>query len=538
MANPLDLVRGRTGVQPTPPSSRAPGRRAPINAGVQQAIIQVAGQYGVDPSLLLAIHQQENDRSDPNMIGTSGEVGLFQIMPTTAIAYIPNVPGNTPQEKLANVSEMLKDPLTNTRIAAQHVKRLNATFQGDPTKIFAAYNAGEGAVAKAVAAGGDNWQQVLDTNRRVPVSNYINSATGLRQAQAPGGPPSSTGAQRDILRATPPEGPTIGLAPGIPVPVGVPPPAAPVPAVVPPPPTRPQPPMGPPTPPERTPVSPAPPPGTRPTRATEYPIPGSFPVPGQAAAPARQTIETPTGPQEAWSADDLKTAAVSTAPTPPAGPPRNIPPDYPIPAPFPKLADIAYRQPPAPPPVTAPTTPPVPAGYPDMGGIQPVEPLPVQPSRPVQPMPSTGANLPNVGDEFHQVTPSVPGTWDLSSGKLVVQPGEPYVEPPGPEGPPFGAPVAPSLGTVPQEARTPGLPPPPIAPQADMNAALGGLTDEELLDLAQWLEEQDAGGAGAPIGAPGFPQPYHMNIAGGLPAVRPQRLGFADESLYPWEGGR
>jgi hypothetical protein len=69
-----------------------------------------------------------------------------------------------------------------------------------------------------------------------------------------------------------------------------------------------------------------------------------------------------------------------------------------------------------------------------------------------------------------------------------------------------------------------------------MNAALGGLTDEELLDLAAWLQEQDAAGAG--VAAPAFPQPYHQNIYGGLPTIRPARLPFAQEAAYPWEGGR
>jgi hypothetical protein len=484
MAGPLDNLRPPA----RQPMSSQRGARGQIDPRIQQAVTTVAGQYNVDPTLAIALLRQENSAQNPNAVGSSGEVGLFQILPTTALTYA-QVPGNTPQERIANMTEQLKNPYFNTQIAMQHLKRLGDMFQNDPEKVFAAYNAGPTTVVRAerdAQARGIPWQQSIQENRATrgvrpgQVQDYVTSATGLLQeGGGVGAPVSSTGVQRDILRAVPPEAPTIGLAPGIPVPVGAPPPTPPP---VPLPPVRPQPPAGPPTPPERTPVTPPKPPISYGSLPGDYIAQerGGAPPPG--VPPERTPVTPPLGLAAAKPAVPiLDTDMMSGAPMPgPSGPPPSVPPpagNIPV---FDR--DILSGAPMPGPPTGG-------------GATSTWEPRPENAPILDRDMLS---GMPMTGPPSRGVT----GTWE------------------------------PSLANVPQDVRTPGAP--PVAPQADVNTALGSLTDEELADLYQWLQEQGTAPP-APVMPPGGRPYYHM---GGMPAIMPSRMPFADQSRWVWEGGR
>lgn len=102
---------------------------------IAQAIIDESLKNGFDPVFLLSIIQTES-RFDPLAAGTSGEIGLMQILPPTgewisAKARLPWKDKNT-----------LKDPVANIRIGAAYLAFLRDRFDEHARLYIAAYNMG------------------------------------------------------------------------------------------------------------------------------------------------------------------------------------------------------------------------------------------------------------------------------------------------------------------------------------------------------------------------------------------------------------
>lgn len=95
-------------------------------------IVEAAHRYGVNPALMKAMMHTESSY-DPNARSPVGAMGLMQLMPATA--------------KRFGVKDPF-DPAQNIEGAAKYIKYLTKMFNGNPTKIIAAYNAGEGNVRK------------------------------------------------------------------------------------------------------------------------------------------------------------------------------------------------------------------------------------------------------------------------------------------------------------------------------------------------------------------------------------------------------
>jgi hypothetical protein len=94
---------------------------------VQQQITAAANAAGVPPSLALAVAQQESGFNQ-NARGQAGEIGIFQVMPTTA-------PGVN-----------LSDPTTNINTGVSLLAKYYQQYGGDTASVLTAYNAGPGAV--------------------------------------------------------------------------------------------------------------------------------------------------------------------------------------------------------------------------------------------------------------------------------------------------------------------------------------------------------------------------------------------------------
>src|ERR1700759_5475557 len=95
-------------------------------------IDRYAAQYRVDPVLVRAVIQVESD-FNPRCVSNKGARGLMQLMPETARDY-----------GVRNVF----DPEENIRGGIQNLAELLARHRGDLRRVLAAYNAGDGAVAK------------------------------------------------------------------------------------------------------------------------------------------------------------------------------------------------------------------------------------------------------------------------------------------------------------------------------------------------------------------------------------------------------
>lgn len=100
-------------------------------SNIQTQIVQMANSMGVDPSLALAVAQQESN-FNPNAVSSSGAIGVFQLMPATAsgLGVDPN-----------NVSQNITGGIT-------YLSQMLNQFGGNVPLALAAYNAGPGAVVK------------------------------------------------------------------------------------------------------------------------------------------------------------------------------------------------------------------------------------------------------------------------------------------------------------------------------------------------------------------------------------------------------
>ena len=99
---------------------------------LRQIVNQVSLEHGVDPKLVDALVRVESSY-DPRAVSRKGAMGLMQLMPDTA-------------DRL-DVEDPF-DPEENVRAGVKEFSRLVDRYAGNLQLALAAYNAGEGAVAR------------------------------------------------------------------------------------------------------------------------------------------------------------------------------------------------------------------------------------------------------------------------------------------------------------------------------------------------------------------------------------------------------
>ncbi len=132
----------RPGPSPLLPGTLPALQDTPLLASVtllpqeaQALIHRASARYGLDPGLVSALVYVES-RGQAKARSPKGALGLMQIMPGTGKRYG------------VHTRAALLDPATNVDAGTRYLRDLMAMFKGRVDLTLAAYNAGEGAVAK------------------------------------------------------------------------------------------------------------------------------------------------------------------------------------------------------------------------------------------------------------------------------------------------------------------------------------------------------------------------------------------------------
>ena len=105
---------------------------APAGSDLNGLVEQAARRHGLDPALVLAVVSVESSFR-PQAVSPKGAQGLMQLMPRTAASL--------------GVEDAF-DPGQNVDAGVRHLESLVRLYDGDLTRALAAYNAGQGAVAR------------------------------------------------------------------------------------------------------------------------------------------------------------------------------------------------------------------------------------------------------------------------------------------------------------------------------------------------------------------------------------------------------
>jgi hypothetical protein len=104
----------------------------PVGTDLRSLAIATARKHGLEPELVLAVVGVES-AFRPKAVSSKGAQGLMQLMPGTAASL--------------GVADAL-DPAQNLDGGVRHLGSLLTLYGGDVSRALAAYNAGEGAVAR------------------------------------------------------------------------------------------------------------------------------------------------------------------------------------------------------------------------------------------------------------------------------------------------------------------------------------------------------------------------------------------------------
>lgn len=176
---------------PPPPAASSSAALARINQ-LRPLLEPILIEEGVPPSLAAVALVESGGR--PQALSPKGALGIWQLMPETARRFGLTVTAST-DERL--------DAAKSTHAAARYLRELQQRF-GDWQLAFAAYNAGEQAVERALRrSGASNFFQLspllpAETRAYVPA---VHSALALIEHERPLPPQSGAARAAPIIFA-------------------------------------------------------------------------------------------------------------------------------------------------------------------------------------------------------------------------------------------------------------------------------------------------------------------------------------------------
>lgn len=118
-----------------------PEKHRSASNNIVKSIINESKERGIDPIFIASIIKTESS-FNPEARGLAGEIGLMQIMPSTA-------------KEIANRLKIqwhggktLLDPVNNIRIGTAYLSQLRGFFDKKPNRYISAYNIGPGKILK------------------------------------------------------------------------------------------------------------------------------------------------------------------------------------------------------------------------------------------------------------------------------------------------------------------------------------------------------------------------------------------------------
>lgn len=106
---------------------------------------------------IVQITVQSESGGNPNAVSPKGARGLMQVMPATA-----RDPGFGIRPSNGTQAD-------DIRVGREYLRAMQRKFGGDMAKVWAAYNAGPGAVDAAIARHGANWLANMPAETRAYV---------------------------------------------------------------------------------------------------------------------------------------------------------------------------------------------------------------------------------------------------------------------------------------------------------------------------------------------------------------------------------
>ena len=122
-------------VSSAPPASAAPAAvvsQTPPSGSIDEMVARIAERESLPPQLIHSVIKVESNY-DRYAVSPKGALGLMQLIPATAQRF--------------GVTDVF-NPADNIQGGAKYLRYLLALYNGDYPRALAAYNAGEGAVAK------------------------------------------------------------------------------------------------------------------------------------------------------------------------------------------------------------------------------------------------------------------------------------------------------------------------------------------------------------------------------------------------------
>lgn len=136
-----------------------------LNYSESKFIVDKCKQKDIDLFLLLGLLKKESG-FDPNSTGSSGEIGLAQLMEKTAKHY-SNKLGYEYDRK------MIYDPKTNVDIAVEHLSYLSKLYDGYVHKVLTAYNRGTKGLENYINGKESPYEDPCMSSYSVEVLNFM-----------------------------------------------------------------------------------------------------------------------------------------------------------------------------------------------------------------------------------------------------------------------------------------------------------------------------------------------------------------------------